>query len=81
MTTTSEAVKAIRELAHLSQRAFGKMIGVSARRVSQVEAGAGTFRPSPLVKLCREFRTEMASLGVTPLDLYRVTSDDSRPAA
>ena len=80
---SAKAVKAIREATKLTQAQFGEIIGVSARRVSQVEAGGGAFRPKPLLILCRKWRNEMASLGITPLDFYRVEppTDDSRPNA
>ena len=69
---TSEAVLQLREAAKLSQDDFGERIGLNGRRVCQVENGSGTFRPGVIVRICEEFRREMASLGITPLDFSRV---------
>ena len=81
MMNSAKAVKAIREATSLTQAEFGDVIGVSARRVSQVEKGGGAFRPKPLLILCRKWRNEMASLGITPLDFYRVEPPEAETKA
>ena len=69
---TSEAVKRVREAKGLTQDNFGESIGVNGRRVAQVEAGSGTFRPRSIVKLCETYHKELAALSITPLDFSRV---------
>jgi transcriptional regulator with XRE-family HTH domain len=55
----TDALKAAREEKELSQRAFGKKIGVPQSRLSKIESGAVDLRTSNLLEIARALGLEV----------------------
>ncbi len=55
----TEALKAAREEKKLSQRAFGKEIGVPQSRLSKIESGTVDLRTSNLLEIARALDLEV----------------------
>lgn len=66
-------IKRLRNSLNLSQTDFAKSIGVTAGRISQVEAGAVGDRlgGETMLELADVYRDELARLGLTVEDLLR----------
>ncbi|NOZ10491.1 MAG: helix-turn-helix transcriptional regulator [Gammaproteobacteria bacterium] len=55
----TDALKSAREKKGLSQRAFGRAIGVPQSRLSKIESGAVDLRTSNLVEIARTLDLEV----------------------
>jgi transcriptional regulator with XRE-family HTH domain len=69
---TKDALKAVREAAGESQGQMARRLGVERSRITQIEGGAGTFRPEMILKLCRTYSAELSALGLSHADFLRV---------
>jgi DNA-binding XRE family transcriptional regulator len=66
-----QPVKELRGLLGLTQEEFAAQIGVTAGRVSQVEAGDGHFKIGIYLYIASHWRIELAKLGYSVEDLLR----------
>jgi len=57
----------------MSQRAFGKEVGLHPTYVSQLETGHEPVGKTAALRISSRYRTEMMQLGITVEDLMRGT--------